>query len=297
MQYSTRGTILILISAVFFSLNTIMVKMISVYISSFNISMIRFVTGVAAGLFFLYISGKKFKVVGWKIWLFRGILGSFAMILYFKTIELNGIGWATLLVNMAAFFAAVNGRIFFRKNITVFTVIGMVVAFSGILVIYYNNPSISLIGTLCGLGVAFIRGFTTHIIKISSKDNHPVTVYLAACMIGILYFPFRAGEIPQIPLYAALFAILAGLVVFFAQVLMTSGLRHVSAVRNTLLLYTTIPISLFLGFLIGEEFSFRFLIGTILIIIGILVELLNKAGENLGFMASVNILRNRIPRK
>jgi len=274
VNHDRRGSLLIVASSFLFSLNTLLIKLLSGGISSFTLSMIRFAAGTAAGLILLYATGTGFRIRGGRTWLLRGVLGSTAMILYFKTVELNGIALATLLVNTSSFFVVLNGRLFFGRSLSRSAAAGMVIAFAGVIIIYYSGSAGVPAGTLLGLSVAFIRGFTVHIIKKSSGENHPVVVYLAACMIGLLLSPFSFSEIPTIELRAGLLAVGAGVIVFSAQVLMTAGLRHVSALRNSLLLYLTIPISIILGLLIGEDLNLRFFLGSFLIVGGILVELL-----------------------
>ncbi len=276
MKPESRGILLIITSTLFFSLNTLMVKLISVHMGSFSISMIRFAVGIAAGLILLYSTGAGFRVRNWKMWVLRGVLGSAAMVLYFKTIEVNGIAWTALLVNMSSFFAALIGWVLFKQKTELTTLIGMGIAFAGISFVYLNNPTVSAAGTMLGLLVALIRGFTTHIIKITGSQNHPVTVYLAACMAGLLMYPASPVPWESISLPILLAAAAAGLIVFTAQVLMTAGLKTVSAIRNSLLLYLSIPISLLMGYLTGEELTLRFLGGSALIIGGILFEFFGK---------------------
>ena len=276
MNKTRQGTIFILLSALIYSLNSLVVKVLSASVGSLTLSLIRFTAGIAAGFTLLYLTGQSFRVKGKKVWCIRGILGSFAMILYFQSIVVNGVAWSTLLANLASFFAALNGWLFFKKRITLLTVSGMTIAFAGVVIIYFTSGNISLSGTLLGLSVAFIRGFASHMIKKSSEMNHPAIVALSACLFGLLIFPFSLKDMGNLTLITGLSAFSAGVFVFIGQVIMTKGFQYLPVVRSSLLLYTSIPFSMIIGFLLGEEFSLRFLSGSLLIIAGILVEFRNE---------------------
>jgi drug/metabolite transporter (DMT)-like permease len=61
-----------------------------------------------------------------------------------------------------------------------------------------------------------------------------------------------------------------GVLGFIAQLVMTYGIRYVTTIKASLLSYTTIPLTIFLGFLLGEELRGKFFLGIVFIFAGLL---------------------------
>jgi len=65
------------------------------------------------------------------------------MIMYYAAISLAGIGRATLLAQTGPFFIAVNARIFLKEKISPWTAGGMIISFTGVILIFGNSESVS----------------------------------------------------------------------------------------------------------------------------------------------------------
>jgi drug/metabolite transporter (DMT)-like permease len=53
---------------------------------------------------------------------------------------------------------------------------------------------------------------------------------------------------------------------------MTYGFKFISSTRGSIATFSKIPMTIVLSLFIGEEFKLKFIIGTILIIIGLIIN-------------------------
>jgi drug/metabolite transporter (DMT)-like permease len=126
------------------------------------------------------------------------------------------------------------------------------------------------LGNLIGLAAGIGRGISIHFIKRSAVRNHPAVVYLSACFWGMWLLPFTASQVAQTTWAPSLLLLLIGTLAFVGQMFMTHGIRYVNTIKASLLAYSTIPLTIFFGFLIGEELHGRFFLGIVFIMSGLI---------------------------
>ena len=100
----------------------------------------------------------------------------------------------------------------------------------------------------------------------------------------MLFFPFTAHEVANLRVSSTILLLSIGVLAFVAQLLMTHGIRYVTTIKASLFSYATIPLTIFLGFLIGEELRDKFFLGIVFILIGVLLN------SGFGEMVSRNIV-------
>jgi drug/metabolite transporter (DMT)-like permease len=267
-----RSDLSMLLSCIFFSSTAVLVKVISGSFSSVFISGFRFITGIILGIALLKLTGGSPKVTQKKILLIRGILGMSAMLAYFMAIQMTGSGRATLLVNTFPIFVVIFGQLFFHETLSITKVLSVVFCMLGVIFVFYDGSSYSFLGNFLGLAAGIVRGFVVHLIKKSVAKNRPVIVYLAVCFIGLLLLPFSVHEAVHLSWNSFLLLVLVGTFSFTAQLLQTYGYRHATTLRGSLLSYMTIPLTVVLGFFMGEELRMRFFIGIFLILTGLFIN-------------------------
>jgi drug/metabolite transporter (DMT)-like permease len=112
-----------------------------------------------------------------------------------------------------------------------------------------------------------------HYAKRARVNNDPVIIYMAVCAIGLVpLLPF-SGQVVKLDHLLAAVLVLGAIAVFVAQVLFTYGLKYTSASRGSILSFSKIPITIILSyFAVGESILPRFIMGTVLIIAGLVIS-------------------------
>jgi drug/metabolite transporter (DMT)-like permease len=264
--------IFLVISAAVLAVMAMLIKLVPADFTGPFISVVRFVVGIALGLAYLKFTRTPFQVQHRLIWILRGFFGSVAMALYFTAIQMTGSGRATLLLNTFPIFVALFGYIIFRETISIAQFISIVLCVIGVVLVFYDGSSYSLLGNLLGLASGVIRGMSVHFIKRSAASNHPAIVYLSACFWGMLLLPVTVSQVTQITWHSGILLLLVGTLAFIGQMFMTHGIRYVSTIKASLFAYSTIPLTIFFGFLIGEELHGKFFLGIVFILSGLLLN-------------------------
>lgn len=266
------GKLNIFLSCIFYSIVAILVKFVSDKFDGIFISVCRYLTGIIIGLLVLKISRVPFKIRHKKSWILRGIIGSAAMILYFSAIQINSSGRATLLFYTYPVFVALSGYLFFKEQISKSSIISLIICIAGIILVFYDGSKYSLSGDLLGLSGGFLGGLTVHYIKKCSSNNHPVIVYLSACFFGLILLPFTCRQVVHLTWLSLVILLTIGALSLTGQVFMTYAYKYVSATTGSILSYLTIPLTILFSYFIGEELKTRFLLGIMLIIIGLILK-------------------------
>ena len=272
MKQEIRGELSLVLSCLFFAAMAIFVKMAAAEFSGMFISAFRFASGLIIGGAFLALSKTPLKLAKKKILLVRGALGMSAMLMYYTAIQMTGSGRATLLLNTFPIFVAIFGALFFRQAINADKIFSIILCLSGVIFVFYDGSSYGVLGTGIGLAAGIIRGLVVHFIKKSAEANHPLVVYLVVCLYGLLLLPFSAHEATKVDTGALILLLVVSIFSLIAQFLMTYGYRHVEALKGSLISYLTIPLTVLLGYFMGEELHAKFFVGLGLIAIGLLVN-------------------------
>ncbi len=262
----------LVLSAAILAVMAMLIKLVPGIFSGPFISTMRFAVGIVLGLAYLKFTGTPFRVQHKPIWILRGFFGSVAMGLYFTAIQMTGSGRATLLLNTFPIFVVLFGYVIFRETIGITQLFSVGLCVIGVVLVFYDGSSYSLTGNLIGLASGVGRGMAVHFIKRSAARNHPVIVYMSACFWGMLLLPVTASQISDIRWNSGFLLMSIGILAFVAQIFMTRGIRHVSTITASLLAYTTIPLTIFFGMLLGEELRGKFFLGIVFILAGLIVN-------------------------
>jgi drug/metabolite transporter (DMT)-like permease len=272
MNKEALGEILILTSCILFSIMATLAKTVSASFSGTFIALFRFVSGITLGITLLVITSKPLRVNHKRSWILRGIFGSTSMILYFVAIRMTGSGRATLLGNTFPIFAALFGYLLFKESITTLQIVSLALCVLGVGLVFYDGSVVSMWGNLLGLSVGVVSGIAVHFIKKSTEADEPIIVYLATCLFGLVILPFTINEAINITPHSLLSLLLIGMLAFAVQILIGYGFRSVTATKASTITCTTIPLTALFGYCTGEELRPGFLLGTAIIIVGLLAS-------------------------
>jgi len=237
-------------------------------------SFCRFAVGALIGFGQLAAYRRPFRVERLGPWLGRGIFGSAGMTLYYVAIALGTPGRASLLNNSFPLFVGLIAIFVLREEVRASTVAGLLVAFSGIALVLWDGSRFSLIADLVGLSSGILAGVSYHFNKAASRTEDPIVIYLGVCFVGLAVnaFSVPAGLSVLDPAAAALLA-LAGLGGYAAQIFITIGLRDIPTTEGSVHTFAKIPLTVLAGWLLlGNGISARFVVGTALLIAGLILN-------------------------
>ncbi len=267
-----KGEITIIISNIFFAVSALFVKIVPDMFDGFFISFFRFVIGILLCVFFLIINKTYFKVYGKLFWTLRGLLGAGAMTLYFISIQITSSGRATLVTNIFPIFVVIFAFLFFKEKIYLSNIISILLCIIGLIFVFYDGSKYPIFGDLLALSAAILAGLSVIFIKKLRADNNSIIVYLPVCIFGLLLTSFSAKQVIHLNMQLVLLLIFIGIAAFLAQVFMTYGFKYVSSTKGSIITFSKIPMTIGLSLFIGEEFKLKFIIGTVLIIAGLIIN-------------------------
>lgn len=261
------------LSNILFAGTAILISMLSSRFDGYFTSLCRFIVGLAIGLSQLAIMRKPFKIIRFKPWIGRGVFGSMGMTLYYISIALSTPGRASLFNNSFPVFVALIAILVLKDTVRANTIAGLLLAFSGVALVLWDGKGISLLADLIGLSSGMLAGISYHFNKAASKTEDPIVIYLGVCIVGILINSFSFPHLLQLDPLSALILVLSGLGGYFAQIAITVGLRDIPTTEGSVHTFMKIPITVFAGSLfLGNSITSRFLIGTALLVIGLILN-------------------------
>lgn len=274
MKDELKGELSIFLAALFFSISVVLIKVLSNTFSALFLALIRFTVGIILILSAMKITKTKFRTGKLKDWIGRGIFGSIAMIMLYWSISLSSSARASLLNKTYPFFVLVFGYAFFSQKATMKQVSSLALCLVGVLFVFYDGSKYSMLSNFIGLLSGITAGFAIHYINRLSKQRvSPYMIYLPPCLIGLIPALFSYKEFVNINPSNAVILLLAAGTIFIAQMFLGYGHRFVTPARGSLLIFLGVPITIILSyFIVNEQFTTRFYIGTLAILAGLFIK-------------------------
>ncbi|OHD11673.1 MAG: hypothetical protein A2086_15975 [Spirochaetes bacterium GWD1_27_9] len=268
-----KGEILLLLSTLLFSVTSIFVKIVSQYFNGIFVTSIRFVLGIILTIFLMRALKITFKVENLKDWVMRGIFGSIAMVSFYLSISITSSGRAIMLCDIYPMFVALFGFLFFKEKIFANNIISLILCLIGVIFIFYDRGKYNIFGDIAGVVSGISSGMAIHYVRRSAVNNHPIVVYLAACVIGLVFLPFSFIGKTNFNVISVILVLIVGILTFAAQFTMSYGYKYVSATKGSILSYFQIPLTMILSIMfLSEDFKSKFLVGIFFIILGLLAN-------------------------
>jgi drug/metabolite transporter (DMT)-like permease len=276
LSIERKGEVYLFLSSLIFTIITLLVKIASAGFSGMFVATWRFIVGIIATLIVCKLFRISTKVENRFEWFIRGLVGSIAMVTFYLSIQLSTISRAALLCNTSPIFVAIFGYLFFKEKIRNSDVLSLLICFIGVIFIFYDRGIYSVQGDVLGLLSGIFSGIAIHYVKRSSMVNNSLIVYLSPCLFGLMFIPFTIREYPSFDSPSFIAVLVVGLLTVLAQFFMTSGYRCVNPTKGSVLNYLQIPLTILLGvFFTHDRFQFKFVIGMVLILAGLMVNIFN----------------------
>lgn len=270
-----------LISTLSFACMNALVK----YLVSFPTIQIVFFRALGS-LMITFIYLKKQRINQWgnqkQLLIYRGIVGVTSMILFFWGVHYISVGSAVTLRYIAPLFAGLLAVIYLKEAIKPLQWLFFISAFFGVYLIKNYDASGSNFGVFLVLLAAFFSAVVYILIsKIGNKD-HPVVVVhyfmLIATLVGgvgSLFF-WRSPS-----LYKLILLLSLGIFGFFGQLYMTKAFQNAEAHMVAPFKYVEVIFTMLFGvFILHENYELLHIVGTFLVIVSLVFNVLYKTRLN-----------------
>ncbi len=270
-----------LISTLSFACMNALVK----YLVSFPTLQIVFFRALGS-LMITFIYLKKQRINQWgnqkQLLIYRGIVGVTSMILFFWGVHYISLGSAVTLRYIAPLFAGLLAVIYLKETIKPLQWLFFISAFFGVYLIKNYDASGSNFDVFLVLLAAFFSAVVYILIsKIGNKD-HPVVVVhyfmLIATLVGgvgSLFF-WRSPSLYELILLLSL-----GIFGFFGQLYMTKAFQNAEAHMVAPFKYVEVIFTMLFGvFILHENYELLHIVGTFLVIVSLVFNVLYKIRLN-----------------
>ena len=218
-----------------------------------------------------------------KLLIKRALAGVIAMFFFYWGAHYISIGSAVAIRYISPIFTAILALFFFSEIIKPLQWLFFLISFVGVILIKNFDTS----GSSLGFIIVFIASFFTAIVyilisKIGKKDNPYVVVFyfmLFATFVGGLGSIFNWDTPNSTDLFLLT---LLGVFGFFGQLFMTKAFQNAEAHQVAPFKYVEVIFTLMMGFLvIHESYSILHILGTFLLIFGLVLNVLYSFKKNI----------------
>lgn len=275
----SKGIRYMLLATFFFSSMNVCVKLIP-HIPAVEIVFFRSLISLVLSYSLLKAENKNHNIWGNNplFLVLRGVAGSIALILYFKTLQGIPLASAVTIQFLAPIFTAIIGIFIVKEYVKPLQWLFFLLAFAGVLVIQGFDTRISSFYLVMGLAASISSGFAHNFIRKMNTSEHPLVI--------VFYFPLVTLPVTGIlsifnfkmPTGTDWLILLAvGVLTQIAQVLMTKAIQLEELSKIASLRYISIIYALIYGFLIfGENFNFLTYLGMALTLLGVILNIFYK---------------------
>ena len=273
------GVISVSLSAIFVKLSSAESAVIAFYRMLFSVLIMSPV--------FLLKYKSELKLLQKRDWIFSivaGVFLAFHFILWFESLNYTSVASSTVLVTLQPIFAFVGTYLFFKEKVAFQSIVAVIVAISGSLLISWGDFRVSgaaLYGDgLALIACAFITGyllFGQDVRKRLSLMTYTMVVYSVSTITLFFYVLFMGQSFgPYESNDWLLFVMLAIVPNLLGHTLFNWSLKWVST--NTIsiaILFEPVGAAILAFFIFNEKLILSQVIGGIIVILGILVFVLD----------------------
>jgi drug/metabolite transporter (DMT)-like permease len=271
------GVFWMLASVVLFTANTLLIKAASLLCADADGWMAILFRGVI-GIVLLQIFYAKGGKLGWRrlfskpLVIARGLVGGVAIILFYLTVTELGAARATVLNLTYPMFATVIAAFWLGEKVLVATRWWLVTALAGLIVFLGLGKLATMPSAYDFLGLlgALAAGWVVVIIRKLRHEEHPATIYGSLALCSLLMGLPSVGKVPDLAPAGWVLLALAGFVVTFGQLMMTSAYQRLPIAQGASL-QMSLPVLTAGGAFafFGESFEKHELIGAVITLIAI----------------------------
>jgi drug/metabolite transporter (DMT)-like permease len=263
-----NGAIVMLFSAVVFSFMALLAKIATKELHPSEIVFVRFfVTFIFISLLYLF-GFRKFKIMNKKLLIPRGIFGGIATILYYASFAYIPVGRATLLTYTYPVFATVFAHFLLKERINKKTVLALITAIIGLIVISGFDVNKFLLGDILGILSGVSAGFSvTFIRKLRETESSWMILYSLGFFGSVMIAPMAITnfKFPSVNMWIILLVV--GVLAIVGQIAMTYAYKFCRTSTGSIISLATVVLANLWGFLfLKDVLSLNFIIGGIMVL-------------------------------
>ncbi|EOC99928.1 DMT family transporter [Caldisalinibacter kiritimatiensis] len=254
MENKTKGIILILLSALFFSLMAASVKSLEGMPVPEKI-FFRNLLGLIIASYIIVKNKKPLLGNNKKFLALRGLLGLCGVAAYFYALSNINLADAVILNKMSPFFVMVFSALFLGEKIKKPQVLALIIAVLGASFVVKPKFDSSVLPALIALlSAVFAGGAYTAIRHLRHTDAPETIVFYFAFFSTIAMIPFMLSGQFIIPNFTQILKLVAlGVFATTAQFLMTNAYRYAPAGELSIYTYVNIVFSTMIGLIVWAE--------------------------------------------
>ncbi len=270
--------ILIFIALLFLAVNSILCKMaISTQnIDAFSFTILRIFSGAILLLGIYFYKNRNLKFDMKKNWLSSFMLFLYAICFSYSYINMfAGIG--TLILFAVVQLSMILIALFYREKLTINKILGIIVAFSGLVFLLYPKEDFSL--SFFHTFLMIISGIAWAIYSVIGKSSTNALLnttdnFFKATIFTIIFMVFFIKEL-KLDLYTSFLAVISGAITSALGYLIWYEVLPKIRITTASILQLIVPIlAIFLSVIVlDEKFSFELGISTFIILFGIFLAL------------------------
>lgn len=285
-----QGILLMLLASFLFALTMVFAKFLSSSMGSVEITFWRNAIGLIIIAFTLFHTpitnkgGKPFTLI------FRGVIGTIALLAFFYTISITSLSNAIVYAKTEPIFTAILAFIILKENLPVRAIFAIVIGFIGVVLMSgLEWDYLHSMGILCG----FFSALAYTSVR-SLKDYYDPRTVVLSFMIAGVFIPFIAmiaaeyytSELFRFALNPFilpkgidwLWIALMGTAAAMGQIYMTRAYFYASAGLISTVSYSVVLFATVFGMIIGDTLPTLIILlgGFMIIMSGMLLSLKNK---------------------
>lgn len=273
--YLTAGVKAMLLSSLAFALANVFVKNVS-HIPALEIVFFRCSVATLFCFAGLYQANADWIGSNRKLLLLRGVFGTTALFLFFKTLQNMPLASAVTIQYLSPIFTSIIAIFVLGERVKAIQWVFYLIAFTGVFLIQRFDTGISLIYLAIGVASAFGSGVAYNLVRSLKGKEHPLTVVLHFQLIGAivgfvsLFFEWRMPEgTDWINLF--LVAVFSQL----GQIFLTKALQQEAVAGVAIVNYSGLVYALIIGFIwFGEVQSTGSIVGMLIVVLGVLMSVI-----------------------
>jgi drug/metabolite transporter (DMT)-like permease len=277
MNDRTRGIAIMFLSVIGFVCVQTLVKFIGPSVFGWTKAFYRSVFGLAFLLAWKLINKSGFRITNIPLLLLRGTVGGFALSFSFLAIDMVDLSRSTLYLYMFPIFAPVFSVVFFREKLTLRTIITLVIAIIGVVLVSDIKTLDFTLGDIIGISSGLLAGVAIATVRELRKTDTPEDIYLGflvvslvVCGIGVSVSPGEGWKVPldsHFPEWLVwVLLVLIGGAATMGQLFMTYAYRVLTTATGSQISLLVMPIVTAIAIIFfGEESHPATIVGGILI--------------------------------
>lgn len=274
-----KGTSLILLSSVLYSIMACLIKVAS-DLGSYRSAFGRFTIGLFLLLMLAGTGRIKLRFTNWPLLIARGVIGSAVVWVSVVAMIKIGVGKGTVILFTYPIYASIFGALLLKEKLKVVNLFSLLCAFAGLYLLVIQSGGVDggfgfgRYEILTAIAAVF-GGLTVVIIRKLHETETSFEIYFAQCFCGMVLMLVPAGVGGGEMIGRDLLVLIGiGVCATIGQLLMTEGFRYLPVKTASVLAMVELVTNYTLGVIIFHEaLSLRSVVGSLMIATGCVLAL------------------------